>query len=116
MLIRLGSPTAKVLLSIGGFVLLFGGLLDAFSNAISIITPTLTYVLTAVVLVSIPIILILEKRGILTITYPDGSPFSIVDTRPLVLIAALFIIIWLPRFFVPVPPKNELGITTQKVF
>jgi uncharacterized membrane protein len=113
MRISLGNPAVKILLSICGFVLLFGSVFSTINNAKSLITPTVTYVLTGILVMCILLIMLLEIIGGLKITYPDGSRFSIVGVRPLVVIAALLIIIWLPRAFSPAS-DNNLGITTQR--
>jgi len=92
-------------LSIGGLVLLLGALLDTISNAISIITPTLTYILSGVVLGGIPILLVLEKRKLLKISHKDGSTFSILDRTGIASVTALLIVLWIPRLFSPQPPN-----------
>jgi hypothetical protein len=115
MKIRLGSPILTILLSIGGFIILFGAVLDTFSNAVNLITANLTYILTAVVLISIPIIQILEKRNVLNISNKDGSTFSILDWHSLAVISALLIVLWMPRAFGTTSPDNN-GLTTQRGF
>jgi len=113
MKIRLGSSLTKFIIAACAAILVIGSGLDAYSNAINIITPKVTYILTALIVVGIPLAVLLEKKGQLHITYPNRSTFRFSDLRTIAVISGLLIVIWFPRF-VGSNSQLDLGLMTQR--
>ena len=113
MNIRLGDNLTKFVIGIGAAILVIASALAAFSNAKTIIPPTFTYALTGLIVVAISLVLLLEKKGLLDITYSSGSTFRFSDLKSIAVISALLIVIWIPRFVGRAPQFNA-GVTTQR--
>lgn len=94
-----------------GVTLLVGSVLDALSNSVAWISPSITYIGTMVVLGVGVILLILDKRQILNLNGADGNRRNDVDWHLLGIILGLMLILWLPR--ITTKTGMTFGTSTQ---
>lgn len=99
------APWYQNLLVIVYWVLLgifaFGSWLDSISNAITLVTPPLTYIGTAMALTLLPIIHFHLKRRPLNWLAKNGqiSPITGLGPKPIFMTLGMVVLLWVPRIW-----------------
>jgi hypothetical protein len=105
---RIAVPAGAVL----GGLLLLGAVLDAVGNARALISPTVTYAGSALVIASaIALHLYLRSRPLLWVVKDLTVQISGLGSRPLGALGGAILLLWLPRFIDVLPSARALRAT-----